>query len=219
MAAWTGRPCHVITTNDYLAERDAQNMRGLYDACNVTVAAVHSQVERGKRSIEYSADVVYVTPKELLADYMRDQVASVEGQSPENEAFRDWLGTHMSDRPKSDFALVRGLHSAIIDEADSVLVDEAVTPLILSATRSSRGLREAVEVVSHIASNLKPQIDYYALQHTQSIELLSGAIETLECAAATLPSVWRPAPPARAVTSPRSSCSPLFSFGTSLCRR
>lgn len=193
VVAWSGRPCHVITANDYLAERDARSMRKLYAACGVSVASVTAQVPLEARSSDYEADVVYVTPKELLADYLRDQIAAGAGSDPQWHAFRRWMG-EVGAGDVTACVLVRGLHSAIVDEVDSVMIDEAVTPLILSSRRSSRGLSEAVVLIAQLAARLDPQADYRVAMRTRTIDLGDGALEALERIAPELPPVWRPAP-------------------------
>lgn len=193
LAGWSGRPCHVITANDYLAARDAQTMRRLFDACDVSVASVYAEVEPDKRPSLYSADVVYVTPKELLADHLRDQLASGARQDSDWQDFQRWMGQSEtgSQAPR---LLVRGLHTAIVDEADSVLIDEAVTPLILSARRPSRGLSEAVVLLAKLAPTLVAGEDYECITRARSVRLREGAVEALARLAPELPPVWRPGP-------------------------
>lgn len=191
--AWSGRPCHVITANDYLAERDAQSVQRLFKACGLTVDSVHDGISPDQRSSRYAADVVYVTPKELLADYLRDQVDAAEGGDPVVRDFRRWMGGTSNDAVASG-VLVRGLHSAIVDEADSVLIDEAVTPLILSSRRPSRGLSEAVVTMAALAARLTTEADYRVVSRTRAIELQGGSLDALEQIAPDLPPVWRPAP-------------------------
>ncbi len=193
LAGWSGRPCHVITANDYLAERDADIMRPLYDACGVSLASVHEGIQAEARPLRYAADVVYVTPKELLADYLRDQLAAGTGRDPAWHEFQRWLG-QPEDPAQAQTLLVRGLHTAIVDEADSVLIDEAVTPLILSTRRPSRGLSEAVVLLAQLAPNLEADKDFECIPRTRSVQLRQGAIDALDQLAPKLPPVWRPAP-------------------------
>lgn len=190
--AWSGRPCHVVTANDYLAERDAKSMAPLFEACGLRVDSVHDRIAPEERAARYAADVVYVTPKELLADYLRDQLAAASGAGTAWQAFRRWMGG-LNTGEGSGAVLVRGLHSAIVDEADSVLIDEAVTPLILSSHRPSRGLSEAVVIMARLAASLTPDADYSVAVRSRSIELSDGAFNALEGIAASLPAVWRPA--------------------------
>ena len=193
LAGWSGRPCHVITANDYLAERDATSMQRLYDACGISLASVYEAVEAQDRPRLYAADVVYVTPKELLADHLRDQLAAGTGRDEQWLDFQRWMG-HPSATPQEPTLLVRGLHTAIMDEADSVLIDEAVTPLILSARRPSRGLSESVVLLAQLAPTLVAGQDYESITRTRSVHLRAGAIAALDQLAPQLPPVWRPAP-------------------------
>ncbi len=195
LAGWSGRACHVITANDYLAERDAQTMRPLFEACGVSLASVHAEVKPEQRPACYGADVVYVTPKELLADHLRDRLAASAGQDAQWQDFQRWLGGEGGpDADAAPLLLVRGLHTAIVDEADSVLIDEAVTPLILSARRPSRGLSEAVVLLADLAPRLEVGVDYERVDRTRTIALKDGALAVLESMAGQLPPVWRPAP-------------------------
>ena len=130
LAGWSGRPCHVVTVNDYLVERDAGWMHELYSFCGVRVGCVTGIMEPAKRLHGYAADVTYVTSKELLADFLRDRLRLGGMTQPSRRLIRELL------QPRAvsgDGLVMRGLHTAIIDEADSVLIDEAVIPLIISA--------------------------------------------------------------------------------------
>jgi preprotein translocase subunit SecA len=193
LAGWSGRPCHVITANDYLAQRDAEIMRPLFEACGVSLSSVYGEIPPETRPSLYAADVVYVTPKELLADHLRDKLAAGKGQDAQWLQFQNWLGQSQALSPTA-LLLVRGLHTAIVDEADSVLIDEAVTPLILSARRPGRGLSEAVLMMAALATQLVTGEDYEPITRTRTVVLKSGALQALENQAHLLPPVWRPAP-------------------------
>ncbi|PMR72718.1 DEAD/DEAH box helicase [Billgrantia endophytica] len=126
-AALAGTPVHVITVNDYLAARDAELMTPVYVRLGLNVAAIVHEMTPDERRQAYAADVVYCTNKELVFDYLRD--SQVLGR------FRQPMLAHAA-RLRGDLQhqqlLLRGLHFAIVDEADSVMLDEARTPLILS---------------------------------------------------------------------------------------
>jgi preprotein translocase subunit SecA len=111
--ALTGNPVHLVTVNDYLADRDAKEIGILYNALGLTVGVVtHSQPHSMKKEA-YSCDIVYATNNELGFDYLRDNMAlSRETQSQSK------------------------LFYAVIDEVDSILIDEARTPLIISAPKN-----------------------------------------------------------------------------------
>ena len=196
LAGLTGRPCHVLTVNDYLAQRDADSMLALYQACGLSVKSITSDIEAPDRMSHYGADVVYLTAKELLADHLRDQLSQQAGQGSRQQDFQRWL----NPTPATTGSAVpsrlqwRGLHTAIVDEADSILVDEAVTPLILAAPRDSRGLAQAVQRVSELANTLQREVDYQVVLRAQAIVLTDSARVALAQMAHALPEVWRAAP-------------------------
>ena len=127
-AAAAGAAVHVITVNDYLAERDAKVNLPLYNFFGLSVGTVIQGLTPEQRRIEYARDVVYVSNKEVVFDYLKDRIAT-----------GDALATHYRLRKlysadQQPNVLMRGLHVAIVDEADSILIDEARTPLIISET-------------------------------------------------------------------------------------
>lgn len=107
--ALTGKPVYIVTVNDYLAKRDAELMSPVYEFLGMSVGVVLNQMTQDERKRAYGCDVTYVTNNELGFDYLRDN-----------------LVTRMDEK------VLRGLEYCIIDEADSVLIDEARTPLIIS---------------------------------------------------------------------------------------
>lgn len=194
LAGWTGRPCHVITSNDYLASRDAHEMEPLYRRCGLSVAGVNAAVEPAKRPALYGRDVVYVTAKELLADHLRDELAARAGRDPRRLAFENWLQGHATSPSPSTILLVRGLHAAIVDEADNVLIDEAVTPLILSAPRNSHGLGDAARLMAELGMRLREGEDYELLPQRRTVALRAGARLALRQLTSALPLTWRAEP-------------------------
>jgi preprotein translocase subunit SecA len=113
--ALTGRGVHVVTVNDYLAKRDAEWMSKVYHALGMTVGVVVPGMQEADKKVAYEADVTYATNNELGFDYLRDNM-------------------------KSDLAQVlqRDHYFAIVDEVDSILIDEARTPLIISGPSEDR---------------------------------------------------------------------------------
>ena len=127
-AALAGIPVHVITVNDYLAARDAEKMSPLYTFLGLSVATVHEEMDDAARRAAYAADITYCTNKQVAFDYLRDrvQMRNVGGRlSLQAEKIA-------GEESRLDRVVMRGLCFAIVDEADSVLVDEAGTPLILT---------------------------------------------------------------------------------------
>nr|WP_156204744.1 preprotein translocase subunit SecA [Candidatus Syntrophocurvum alkaliphilum] len=107
--ALTGEGVHIVTVNDYLAQRDADWMRPVYEFCGLTVGALVHGLDNTTRREIYNCDITYATNNELGFDYLRDNMVI----NPENR-------------------VQRNLNYAIIDEVDSILIDEARTPLIIS---------------------------------------------------------------------------------------
>ncbi|WP_148255487.1 preprotein translocase subunit SecA [Aidingimonas lacisalsi] len=126
-AALAGVPVHVITVNDYLAGRDAESMQPVYRRLGLRVGSIVHEMTPEERRIAYGADVTYCTNKELVFDYLRDGRELRHDRTP-MLAHAARLKGSLDDRR----LLLRGLHFAIVDEADSVMLDEARTPLILS---------------------------------------------------------------------------------------
>lgn len=127
-AAASGAAVHVVTVNDYLAERDADVNRPLYAFFGFSVGVVLENMELDKRRQQYACDVVYVSNKELTFDYLKDRIA-LGGRLDAHQKLR-----RLHSPSTASPAVLRGLHVAIVDEADSVLIDEARTPLIISET-------------------------------------------------------------------------------------
>ncbi|MDB5804270.1 MAG: preprotein translocase subunit SecA [Betaproteobacteria bacterium] len=134
-AALAGRPVHVITVNDYLVARDAELMRPVYEALGLTVSAVTAEMEHADRQVAYMADIVYCSNKTVVFDYLRDRI--ILGATASELQLKVEALAGPASRTRR--LLLRGLHYAIVDEADSVLVDEARTPLIISANAGSEG--------------------------------------------------------------------------------
>jgi preprotein translocase subunit SecA len=128
VAALARVPVHIITVNDYLAERDAADAAAILGRLGVSVAAIVGGQDPPVRASCYAADIVYGSSKEIAFDYLRDRIAFREAPSPARLLGRLLTHTTTLHEPW----LMRGLHFAIVDEADSVLIDEARTPLLIA---------------------------------------------------------------------------------------
>jgi preprotein translocase subunit SecA len=180
---WEGMSCHIVTANDYLAGRDAQLMSDLYGRCGVRVAAVgHGMTPEALRQA-YDADVVYGTSKQFLADHLLDQIVLEGAFDPGRRRIREL-------RPPRGAVRTRGLHSALIDEADSVLIDEANTPLIISAPQPNPLLVSAVLAARDVADQLKAIRDYRIDLEFREVEFTEQGRDRLEDLARGLPPVW-----------------------------
>lgn len=187
LAGWTGRPCHIVTVNDYLARRDAEWFEPLYRFCGVEVGCVTADMDPPARRAGYARDVTYTTSKEVVADFLRDRLRLGLLQHPTRRLVRGLLrGTG----PAADLVM-RGLHTAIVDEADSVLIDEAVTPLIIAQPRDNRALREACEVACRLARELENGRHYRTDARYREVELLGPGFQWLEDQGRRLPGIWK----------------------------
>jgi preprotein translocase subunit SecA len=185
---WTKQPTHIVTVNDYLAQRDADALRPFYTFCGVRVGCVTGALEATARAKEYERDVTYTTSKELLADFLRDRLRLGGLAQPTRRLIRRLLQPRVDG---ADGLVLRGLHTAIVDEADSVLIDEAVTPLIISATRKNEMFREVGRLAAHIAGELQPEADYRVDVRYREVELTAVGRGKLAERCATLPGIWR----------------------------
>lgn len=142
-AALSGMKVHVVTVNDYLAERDAAHFGPLYEALGLRCTQIGEQTPPADKAQLYAGDIVYCNNKTLVFDYLRDRLTLGERTQPLRLAMD--LMTGRTRQPQ-----MQGLQFAIVDEADSVFVDEARTPLIISATRRSEEaeafFREAIDL-------------------------------------------------------------------------
>ena len=155
-AGWSGKPCHVITANDYLAQRDASDYQAFYQLCGVKVASVRADMNPIERRETYLADVVYCTGKELVADYLRDQIALGPYADANRRAMIFLLGRNYT----AQGSVLRGLHTAIVDEVDNQLIDEAATPLIISRQTENEAMKTACIGADRCAAGLLPGEHY-----------------------------------------------------------
>ncbi len=182
IAGWTGKPCHIITTNDYLASRDAEEFANLYRQCALSIGTVSSVMTPAERKENYRKGVVYVASKELLADFLRDRLALGNTYQSSRRQIRLKLNPHSRSH---DETVMRGIHTAIVDEADSVLIDEAVTPLIISQACQNQYLIEACQAANRIARTLAAEIDYRVDRRYREITLTKpGATKITEMSTA-----------------------------------
>ncbi len=130
-----GRAVHVVTSNDYLAERDAEAMGPLLAALGLSVACVRGGDADDIRRRSYGADVVYVTAKCLMFDYLRDRLALGELGGSQ---LRTELAVLRAEAAGRRPFFLRGLQAAVVDEADSIFIDDAAVPLIISVPKPDR---------------------------------------------------------------------------------
>ena len=153
--ALAGKGAHLVTVNDYLAKRDSEWNKPLYEFLGLTVGVITNDMHDNERKAQYQSDILYATNNELGFDYLRD-----------NMKFR-----------YEDY-IQRDLYFAIIDECDSILIDEARTPLIISgsAERSS-DLYKVAQITVH---DLKKGIDYDLDEKARSVQLTEEGNDKVE---------------------------------------
>ena len=146
---------HVVTVNDYLARRDSEWMGAIYRFLGMDVGLIQAQMEPPERRIAYAADVTFGTNNEFGFDYLRDNMVV-----------------------SLDHKVQRGHHYAIVDEVDSILIDEARTPLIISgaATESVRWYKQFAQV----AKRLKKDRDYEVDEKSRTVAVTEEGIHNVE---------------------------------------
>jgi preprotein translocase subunit SecA len=182
-AALAGHAVHVVTVNDYLARRDADTLRPLYEALGLTVGCVVHGMEPPERRAAYGCDVCYCSNKELAFDYLRDRL--VLGGRPRPIAARiSRLAVEANDQP----LLLRGLQFAIVDEADSVLIDEARTPLVLAREKDSSQEEAVYRQALELAGAFEEGADYRI--EGEHVMLTPAGTARLPRLAAGLGGIW-----------------------------
>jgi preprotein translocase subunit SecA len=131
LAALSGKGACLATVNDYLARRDAEWMEPLYKALGMSVGVIQGQMPQPKRRQEYACDITYGTANEMGFDFLRDRLLSRSQGEGNRDLFGRMLG--VTGDESDDQPVQRKLHFMLVDEADSILIDEARTPLIISA--------------------------------------------------------------------------------------
>lgn len=186
-AALSGIPVHVLTVNDYLAARDGAELEPVYRKLGLSVGIVVQDTPRAERRRHYACDVVYCSNKEIAFDYMRDGlVGAATGHALLRHAAR--LRGH--DQLDAQFNL-RGLHFAIVDEADSVLLDDARTPLVISGEGRRNQQEEAVyRQALDLASSLTEGEDYTLKPAHRQLELTLAGEDRIAENARLLGPAW-----------------------------
>jgi len=157
--ALSGKGAHVVTVNDYLAKRDAENIGQVHKALGMTVGIIQSGMTPEQRRVEYACDITYATNSEIGFDYLRDNLAQTK-----------------------DDLVLRDFNFCVIDEADSILIDEARTPLIISgpADEPSDRYATAARLASILIRDVHYTIDEKKKEATLTEDGLDAAEEVLQ---------------------------------------
>jgi len=153
--ALEGKGVHIVTVNDYLARRDRDTMGPIYEFLGLTCGVILHNLNRDERKQAYGCDITYGTNSEFGFDYLRDNMV-----------------IYMEERVQ------RGLNYAIVDEVDSILIDEARTPLIISGQGDKS--TDFYKVADYFAKMLKAEADYTVDEKTNSVILTDEGIEKAE---------------------------------------
>jgi preprotein translocase subunit SecA len=146
---------HVVTVNDYLAKRDSEWMGPIFRLLGVSVGLIQSEMTPVQRRPAYAADITYGTNNEFGFDYLRDNMAM-----------------------RLDDMVQRGHHYAIVDEVDSILIDEARTPLIISGPVQDSA--KWYQTFARIAPRLKPEADYEVDESKKTVAITEAGVAKVE---------------------------------------
>lgn len=175
-AALASVPVHILTSNDYLAERDAETLKPILVELGLSVGCVTARSEERQRRAAYGCDVTYATAREVAFDYLRDRL----GASPE--------GAQSTAGHRTP--VLRGMCMAVLDEADSVLIDEAGTPMILSQQTSVAGETDSQRLALYLARQLRTGEDIAAAPDG-SWRLTDSGRAWLDAKASTMNNNWQ----------------------------
>ncbi len=153
--ALTGKGVHIVTVNDYLARRDAEWMKPVFEFLGLTVGAIQSDMDNEERQKEYACDITYGTNNEFGFDYLRDNMKIDQSQQVQGE-----------------------LNYAVIDEVDSILIDEARTPLIISGPAEES--TDKYYTANRAAAKLQRGRDYEVKEKEQQVVITEDGIERAE---------------------------------------
>lgn len=183
VAAFSGKPLHLLTTNDYLVQRDATHLKPFYESLGLTVSAVTANLNASQRKQAYRCDVVYSTAKELIFDYLRDEANTQHIASN--------LHLHAAkisgDAPET---VLRGLSIIFLDEADSLLIDEATVPLILSKYVVNAEQQAYFSQAIQIARQLTQELDFKLHKAHMAVELTPVGADKVLSLAHALGGIW-----------------------------
>lgn len=186
MAALAGIPVHVLTANDYLVTRDAEAFQPLFELLGLTVATVLADTSTPLRRAAYASAIVYTTAREVAFDYLRDRMNHPGCGHDGVLVERLRQAGSMSAGP-----VLRGLCMAIIDEADSILIDEAQMPLILSRELRDASVHAAMCQAWMLSSRLVAGRDFIVIEGERTVLLEAAGRDHLEALAAPLKGAWK----------------------------
>ncbi|MBL4700401.1 MAG: hypothetical protein JKX85_04010, partial [Phycisphaeraceae bacterium] len=178
LLAWLRRPVHVITVNDYLANRDAESRMPIYRRCGLTARGITGETQESEKKALYRLPIVYLTQKELVADWLRDELKLGRILDPISARWKTY-GSRMGSSA-AESILVPGLYAAVIDELDAVLIDEAVTPLIIANNRGTDDQAPLYVRARELALQLAPNEDFIVEHRKRRVKMTDEGYDNLE---------------------------------------
>jgi preprotein translocase subunit SecA len=190
LIAWQGRGVHVLTVNDYLAARDAEITSPAYRRLGLSVGSIVDATKDADRRTLYQRDVVYAADKQVIFDFLRDRLKSPIEPRLASLILDDLAGA--GQRTWSAQVVQRGLYAAVVDEADSVLIDEAVTPAIIGMDSGvdDEGAVAHYRVAAEIARSMIDREDYEVDTRLHRVRLTPRGREKLDARAGEFPAFW-----------------------------
>ncbi|HMX09908.1 MAG TPA: hypothetical protein PKE61_03270 [Burkholderiaceae bacterium] len=199
--AGSGAYVHVVSTNDYLAHRDSEEMTPLFAALGLGCSCVIEGMERPERRQAYRQPICYVSGKELVFDDLKDRleghgrvaagVAHLEALWRAPERIQVGQAPVRGAWSEADGPVIPALHYALVDEADSVLIDEARTPMILSRQADGPYPAALIHWAIEEARCLEAGRDYRLDVSHRQVELLAGALNACQALPPEVGAVWR----------------------------
>ncbi len=204
-AALAGIPVHIITSNDYLAARDAKLLQPLYKRLSLHTGAVLEDMDTRQRREIYAGHIAHTSAKQIAFDYLRDKIEIASDTGALSFQFKQI----QNEQQHTSRLLLRGLCFAIIDEADSILIDEAVTPLIISKKGlveiNNEQYRKALQLASTLIINRHFTVN--AVEHNLT---LTEEGESLLLELAQPPGFWQNARRRNALITQALTAQHLF---------
>ena len=195
LEAWGGRGVHVVTVNDYLARRDAEATLPAYKRLRLTVGVLQDDTKTDARREAYQCSITYGADKQFIFDHLRDRLSAPLEPRLAGLLLDDLAGDSKKNSAWTERVVQRELNCAIVDEADSVLIDEAVTPAIIGeggeeGEDSEGSLESHYHRAARIARELEQGKDYRVDHRLRSVRLTEAGQAAVEAAAWLLPSFW-----------------------------
>jgi len=186
-AALAGIPTHIMTVNSYLARRDAKIMTPLYHELGLTVGVATELEPDEQRRQAYKQDITYCTSKQIAFDYLRDRTILKD----ENTRLHHQLTQLPQEFGQTKNLFLRGLCFAIVDEADSILADEALNPLVIASEESNPEQEKFYHQAVSIVKKLVVDVDFTVNKKLFQVVITSIGEQKIENMSCSLDGIWK----------------------------